>query len=201
MVVRRIARWSLVITMLFAVSAAVAQTGSLAPGAGGGGKFRAACGQDVQQFCVGVQPGGGRVVQCLSSHTHEVSAACRNMVAAIHARRVTPIQARKVLPHNPLRLSQSVTHLQWETSSEHRADRMCKGFAPGRQGKAMSSSAWTLSAWNYRQLAARISKNCARGRLRKRILRTKSRRRRHQPRPRPRFQAMTTHPYQVRANR
>jgi hypothetical protein len=90
MVVRRIARWSLVITMLFAVSAAVAQTGSLAPGAGGGGKFRAACGQDVQQFCVGVQPGGGRVVQCLSSHTHEVSAACRNMVAAIHARRVTP---------------------------------------------------------------------------------------------------------------
>ena len=60
MVVRRIARWFLsVITMLFAGSAAVAQTDSLAPGAGGRGKFRTACGQDVQRFCVGVQPGGG----------------------------------------------------------------------------------------------------------------------------------------------
>jgi cysteine rich repeat protein len=90
MVVRRITRWSLVITVLFAGSAAVAQTDSPAPGAGGRGKFRAACAQDVQRFCVGVQPGGGRLVQCLSSHTREVSAACGNMIAAIHARRDNP---------------------------------------------------------------------------------------------------------------
>jgi hypothetical protein len=81
MVVRRIARWSLVITMLFAVSAAVAQTGSPAPGAGGRAKLREACGQDVQRFCVGVQPGGGRLVQCLSFHTSELSAVCGNMIA------------------------------------------------------------------------------------------------------------------------
>jgi hypothetical protein len=82
MMVHRIARWSLSITMFFAVFAAVAQTNSPAPGAGGGGKFRAACGEDVQRFCAGVQPGRGRLVQCLSSHTTELSAACGNMIAA-----------------------------------------------------------------------------------------------------------------------
>ena len=70
-----------------------------------GGIFRAACGQDVQRFCVGVQPGGRRLVQCLSSHTREVSAACGNMIAAIHARRGTPnssVQSPAALPAAPV---------------------------------------------------------------------------------------------------
>jgi hypothetical protein len=79
MVVRRIARWSFSTTMLFAVSAAVAQTNHPAPGADGG-EFRAACGEDLRRFCVGVQPGGG-LVQCLWSHTGELSAACENLIA------------------------------------------------------------------------------------------------------------------------
>jgi hypothetical protein len=85
MVVHRIIGWSLSITMLFAMFAAVAQTNNPATGVGSGGKFRAACGEDVQRFCGGVQPGGGRLAQCLSSHTTELSPACGNRIAATQA--------------------------------------------------------------------------------------------------------------------
>src|SRR5271168_2346385 len=82
MVVRRIARWSLIIKILFCVFPAIAQTNSPAPGAGSGAQLRAACGADLQRFCATVQSGGGRLVECLSSHTSELSAACGNVIAA-----------------------------------------------------------------------------------------------------------------------
>lgn len=80
--VLRSARWSLGIAMLLAAVAAVAQTDTPATGAGGRGRFRAACSEDLQRFCFGLQPGGGRLVQCLSSHTSELSAACGTVIAA-----------------------------------------------------------------------------------------------------------------------
>jgi hypothetical protein len=90
MVVHRIARWSLSITMLFAGFAAVAQTNSPAPNAGDGGKFRAACGEDVPRFCVGVQPGGGRLV---SRHGRKSSRKTRDERQG-HDRRRAPDGAK-----------------------------------------------------------------------------------------------------------
>ncbi len=37
---------------------------------------RAACDEDVRRFCRHVQPGGGRVIQCLVEHAQEVSERC-----------------------------------------------------------------------------------------------------------------------------
>ena len=80
MVVCRIARWSLVTTMVLTMSAAVAQTGATVRDRGGA-KLRVACDDDLQRFCANVQPGGGRLIQCLRSHTPELSEACGAMIA------------------------------------------------------------------------------------------------------------------------
>jgi len=88
------ARWSLV-TLLLVGPAALAQTDYPPPGqppmsqptttqpvpwrrAAG---FRVDCGQDLQRFCYGVQPGEGRLIQCLSFHSSELSPACTSRVA------------------------------------------------------------------------------------------------------------------------
>jgi hypothetical protein len=47
----------------------------------------AACRQDVQTLCPGVQRGGGRIAECLKSHETEVSAGCKTAMKEAHARR------------------------------------------------------------------------------------------------------------------
>ncbi len=42
----------------------------------GGGGPREACRSDVQTFCQGVQPGGGRIKDCLQDHYKQISDAC-----------------------------------------------------------------------------------------------------------------------------
>ena len=41
---------------------------------------RAACETDAKKLCAGVQPGGGRILQCLGQHKTEVSDACKQAV-------------------------------------------------------------------------------------------------------------------------
>ncbi len=46
-------------------------------GAGGSIKaFTSACQDDVKSFCKAVQPGGGRIIDCLIDHQKEISDAC-----------------------------------------------------------------------------------------------------------------------------
>ena len=43
-------------------------------------EVRAACEADVAKLCAGVQPGGGRIMQCLGQHKTEVSDACKQAI-------------------------------------------------------------------------------------------------------------------------
>jgi hypothetical protein len=48
---------------------------------GGGGPVRAACQSDVHALCGAVQPGGGRIRDCMRQHRAELSAACKIAIA------------------------------------------------------------------------------------------------------------------------
>ena len=73
--VRRIANASCLLLSLTisSVSISAAQAGgqpSLAA-------IRAACADDAQKLCAGVQPGGGRIVACLKEHKDSLSDRCK----------------------------------------------------------------------------------------------------------------------------
>ncbi len=64
-----IAAFTLCLTLL-------GNTPAFAQGAG-------ACVGDIQTFCQGIQPGGGRMVQCLVQHKQQLSPACKIHIAEV----------------------------------------------------------------------------------------------------------------------
>ncbi len=47
--------------------------------------LRSACGADVRSLCGGVQPGGGRIVQCLATQAASLSPACKEVLGEFAA--------------------------------------------------------------------------------------------------------------------
>jgi cysteine rich repeat protein len=43
-------------------------------------QLRSACQADVQKLCPNVQPGGGRIVDCLAQHKDDVSTQCKQAI-------------------------------------------------------------------------------------------------------------------------
>ena len=48
--------------------------------------MRSACGADIRTLCADVAPGGGRIMQCISSRAADLSPACKEVLAPFAAR-------------------------------------------------------------------------------------------------------------------
>jgi hypothetical protein len=55
--------------------------------------IRAACAQDAQKFCAGVQPGGGRIVACLKQHKDSLSDGCKQVAGVAAAPSSRPAES------------------------------------------------------------------------------------------------------------
>jgi hypothetical protein len=149
-----IARWSLITgTLLIMGAAALAQTDNPSPDQPTaapqisstttqpvlwqrGARFRMDCGQDLHRLCYGVQPGQGRLIQCLLSHRGELSPACMSRVAVARpAPGVAPPSypiARS--PGPPSTVTAATGSAALRASCGPDVQRLCAGVARERGG-------------------------------------------------------------------
>jgi hypothetical protein len=65
----------------------------------GGGMVREACKADIAKLCVGLEPGGGRIRECLKTNRDKLSDDCKAAIAAARQAR----QDRKASEGAPMR--------------------------------------------------------------------------------------------------
>jgi hypothetical protein len=75
---RRRALWS---TAVFASLAVLLTDPATAQRRFGGGELLMACGEDYRRLCVGVPPGGGRILGCLNQQAEQLSQGCFQALA------------------------------------------------------------------------------------------------------------------------
>ena len=79
--------------LILTLAAGAAAAQPAAPG------LREACGADVQKLCAGIQPGGGRILQCIKAHAADVSAGCKTAIAQAMAARKAEGQSSAPATH------------------------------------------------------------------------------------------------------
>jgi hypothetical protein len=85
------------LALMFAGAAAAQPDGE-----GGRGMVRKACMADIEQFCGSIEPGGGRLGQCLREHQDRVSDTCKNALSsARQGRRERQTQTPAPAPQPP----------------------------------------------------------------------------------------------------
>jgi hypothetical protein len=72
---------------IFAIAAALSIGAATVQAADSG---RAACKADAAKLCAGVEKGNGRIKQCLTEHTAQLSDACKQHMAAAQNKSSTP---------------------------------------------------------------------------------------------------------------
>jgi len=105
-----------------------------------GAEFKAACGKDVRRFCNGVQPGGGRILQCFRAHRGELSAPCQLLFVEMGRR-----AAQRSTPSTPPGMPEAVSD-QYEAAPPP-SDQYEAAPPPSDQYGAPSGSRMTGAAY------------------------------------------------------
>jgi len=54
--------------------------------------LRSACEADMRAVCAGVQPGGGRLLQCIQANPEKISQGCKSAIASLQASQASQAQ-------------------------------------------------------------------------------------------------------------
>jgi len=98
----RLARSFVTVVALIIPTLALAEPGGL----------QGACKSDLQSLCAGVQPGGGRIRDCMKEHRAQLSAGCKMAIADRMLERPSHAAANGSASIKPVPQSSSIKSVQ-----------------------------------------------------------------------------------------